>query len=159
MPSQCTEQVNCHHLKSDFVTLVTGSSPVAAIWERPSGSCTASCLLKEGQDLQKKIQRWIKICLHNSVQFLPNQSGSNWIIWSPEDEGGTHYRIQNQAMLALRKKKPWYKRKEVQITYLHDPTGIRQNDLEQQEEIDEHKQEASTRQGEGRRVHRQERSS
>jgi len=36
----------------------------------------------------------------------------------------------------------------VQTTYLHDPRATRLKETEQQEEADEHKQEASTGQGE-----------
>lgn len=59
-------------------------------------------------------------------------------------------------MLALRKK-PLDERKEVQTTYLHDPTGMRLNETEQQEETDKHQQDVSTGQGEERRARRQER--
>lgn len=34
------------------------------------------------------------------------------------------------------------------MTYLHNPTGMRQNEIQQQEQIDEHKQKASIKQGE-----------
>lgn len=73
MPSQCTKRVNWHNLKSEFVTLITGSSPVAAIWERPSGSCTASgCFMLSGRRTKtfkrrrfKEEQKFVHTILYN----------------------------------------------------------------------------------------------